>query len=160
MYVKVTNGAVDAYPYNVERLRSDNPNTSFPDVMPESLLQEYGLYPVVVEDVPSVDARSQYVEQASAPVLEGGVWKIKWSTLSKSASEIEAHDNRVAKENRAKRDQLLTKTDWTQMPDAPVDASFWTSYRQSLRDITSHAAWPLLGPVAWPQPPSSIDGEE
>ena len=37
---------------------------------------------------------------------------------------------------RKRRNELLSASDWTQMPDAPVEASDWATYRQSLRDIT------------------------
>jgi hypothetical protein len=33
------------------------------------------------------------------------------------------------------RNAELARTDWTQLPDSPVDASAWATYRQSLRDL-------------------------
>jgi len=33
------------------------------------------------------------------------------------------------------RNAQLSMSDWTQLPDAPVDAAAWAAYRQSLRDI-------------------------
>jgi len=33
------------------------------------------------------------------------------------------------------RDGELTRTDWTQVADAPVDQSAWAIYRQALRDL-------------------------
>ncbi len=41
---------------------------------------------------------------------------------------------------RGKRDKLLAKCDWTQMPDAPLTIEKkqeWATYRQALRDITT-----------------------
>lgn len=32
----------------------------------------------------------------------------------------------------------LAQTDWTQLPDAPVDAIAWALYRQKLRDLTDN----------------------
>ena len=29
----------------------------------------------------------------------------------------------------------LKETDWTQLPDAPVDKTAWATYRQALRDL-------------------------
>jgi hypothetical protein len=29
----------------------------------------------------------------------------------------------------------LISTDWTQLPDAPVDKAAWATYRQALRDL-------------------------
>lgn len=33
------------------------------------------------------------------------------------------------------RNAELAKSDWTQLPDAPVDKSAWATYRQALRDL-------------------------
>ena len=48
---------------------------------------------------------------------------------------------------RAERNAKLADCDWTQLPDAPVDAAIWATYRQELRDITTQAdpfniTWP------------------
>lgn len=59
------------------------------------------------------------------------------------------------REIRFRRDGLLKASDWTQMPDAPVDREAWAKYRQTLRDfpetITTIDA--LDNPV-WPTPPA------
>lgn len=49
---------------------------------------------------------------------------------------------------RNMRNALLAESDWTQLPDAPVDAVAWADYRQALRDITTQAdpfsiVWPI-----------------
>ena len=54
-------------------------------------------------------------------------------------------------EIRAKRDILLSKSDWTQVTDAPVDQAAWATYRQALRDIPSQAGFP--NEVTWPVEP-------
>lgn len=53
---------------------------------------------------------------------------------------------------RAERDRLLAESDWTALPDSPVD---WSDYRQALRDL------PLtidkeqsLDEVKWPERPN------
>lgn len=53
---------------------------------------------------------------------------------------------------RKKRLRLLNKTDWTQVPDSPVDAADWTTYRQELRDLPDNTTDPRE--VVWPTPPS------
>jgi hypothetical protein len=51
---------------------------------------------------------------------------------------------------RAERNRLLAESDWTQLPDAPVNKEAWAQYRQLLRDLpsleTDFAAlvWPLV----------------
>jgi hypothetical protein len=54
------------------------------------------------------------------------------------------------------RNSLLGMSDWTQLKDAPLtDAkkAEWDTYRQSLRDITTHANWPDMGDSDWPTKP-------
>ena len=46
---------------------------------------------------------------------------------------------------RAKRNELLAQSDWTQVADAPVDQEAWATYRQALRDFP--ATW-TVGPEA------------
>lgn len=36
---------------------------------------------------------------------------------------------------RAWRDAELNSSDWTQLPDAPIDQAAWATYRQALRDL-------------------------
>lgn len=36
---------------------------------------------------------------------------------------------------RSIRDRLLVESDWTQLPDVPVDHQAWADYRQKLRDF-------------------------
>jgi len=52
---------------------------------------------------------------------------------------------------RSKRDSLLQKSDWTQLPDAPTDKSAWATYRQALRDVPQQSGFP--DNVIWPEKP-------
>jgi hypothetical protein len=63
-----------------------------------------------------------------------------------SASDI------VAAEVKALRDKMLSASDWTQVPDAPVDAAAWATYRQALRDIPQQAGFPEN--ITWPEAPA------
>jgi len=53
---------------------------------------------------------------------------------------------------RSKRDQLIKDSDWTMLPDATVNQTEWTEYRQILRDIPQTYDNPE--DVVWPEPPS------
>lgn len=44
-------------------------------------------------------------------------------------------DEKVLRRIRKWRDAELVATDWTQLPDAPVDKDAWAQYRQALRDL-------------------------
>lgn len=35
------------------------------------------------------------------------------------------------------REEELNATDWTQLPDSPIDGTSWATYRQALRDLTT-----------------------
>ena len=63
--------------------------------------------------------------------------------------EPEAVDATV--EARAKRDVLLSSSDWTQVADAPVDQSAWASYRSLLRDVPQQVGFPT--DITWPTKP-------
>ncbi|MGL4639875.1 MAG: tail fiber assembly protein [Shewanella sp.] len=53
---------------------------------------------------------------------------------------------------RSDRNARLAACDWTQLPDAPVDAAAWAVYRQALRDITDQSN-PLE--IVWPTAPQA-----
>jgi len=53
---------------------------------------------------------------------------------------------------RLQRDQLLNETDWTQVADAPVDSTVYSTYRQALRDIPQQSGFPT--DITWPTNPS------
>ena len=59
------------------------------------------------------------------------------------------------------RDLLLNRTDWIFTLDSPVsdsDKALWSTYRQSLRDLTSQSGFYWDGVynyTNWPQPPYS-----
>ena len=54
---------------------------------------------------------------------------------------------------KTERNLALQASDWTQVPDAPVDQAAWAAYRQALRDLPSSTTDPR-NPV-WPEPPTS-----
>ena len=61
-------------------------------------------------------------------------------------------DAKTADTNRTKRNGLLAETDYFALTDVTMDAAM-TTYRQALRDITSHANWPNLNDDDWPTKP-------
>jgi len=56
---------------------------------------------------------------------------------------------------RRQRNDLLYKSDWTQIPGGPLSdekKSEWAMYRQQLRDLVIEGSCPLN--FTWPTPPS------
>lgn len=72
--------------------------------------------------------------------------------LEESSSDSLMSDEQVAeRDNRHLRDLLLAQSDWTQLPDAPVDAQAWSEYRQKLRDVPQQDGFPME--IDWPAQP-------
>ena len=152
MYVKITSGSVDTFPYSVGQLRRDNPNTSFPRQIANELLGDYGVYSVTVDAQPSYDDRTHTLAQNATPTGSGGTWTLGWTTTAKTAEETQEYDDNVAASNRNRRDGLLAETDFWGMSDMTMSSEM-TTYRQALRDITTHSNWPNLEEADWPTKP-------
>lgn len=60
-------------------------------------------------------------------------------------------DEYLVERMRNHRDRLLAASDWTQLPDAPVDRDAWATYRQALRDFPS--TWTPGPTVTFPVEP-------
>ena len=60
-------------------------------------------------------------------------------------------EEQLAARARSERDALLKESDWTQVPDAPVDQVAWAEYRQALRDVPQQAGFPT--DIDWPTKP-------
>lgn len=153
MYVKVKNGNVEKYPYTLQDLKKENPATSFPKDITEEVLASYNVFLVEVEEMPDFDARLENVSIDSVPSLTNDVWVLSWTKYNNTSEQIAQIDEQTAINMRIKRDGLLLSSDWTQVADAPVDAESWATYRQALRDITTHANWPNLADEDWPTKP-------
>jgi hypothetical protein len=142
MYAKVQDGEVVAYPYGPSELMRDNPGVSFPSPMPDIALERYGIIPVQPTNPPSFD---QIAENCLRVLTE------TWLVSPATSDEIASRTAEAAANVRAQRNQLLAECDWTQLPDAPVDATAWSLYRQALRDITKQPGFPTS--VTWPVKP-------
>jgi hypothetical protein len=82
MYIKLP----DIYPYTLARLKSENPQVSFPQTFSPELLAEYGVYSVQETAMPEGDV----VTEAS-PILIDGVWTQQWNVRSYTSEEIAAN---------------------------------------------------------------------
>lgn len=72
----------------------------------------------------------------------------QWVDIRDDQELYEAEEREI----RQQRGTLLAASDWTQVPDAPVDQAAWAVYRQALRDITLQEGFPF--DITWPVPPS------
>ena len=149
MYVLAPNAVIEKYPYSIGDLRRDNPQTSFPAKPTDALLAEYGVFPVSRTDIPVVDY-TQAVTEAD-PQQINGKWVQVWTVSNRTAAEIAQIEADQWANIRSERNAKLADCDWTQLPDAPVDAAAWAAYRQELRDITEQTD-PFN--IVWPEEPA------
>ena len=143
MHIKLTNGTPAKH--TLGQLRSDNPDTSFPKIIPDELLASYDVYPYVIQDV-DVDSVSQNKVEGEFVQVDGQ-WTLPMVAENKPQAEVEQHVRSV-------RDELLILSDWTQMPDSPLDDSIkdsWATYRITLRDISTQTGFPVN--ITWPTAP-------
>lgn len=150
MFVKVTNGQIDQYPYTVGDLRRDNPNTSFPKVIPDGVLADFGGFPVGYDAAPAYDPMTHRLEHSSVPVLKDGAWMLTKTVVALTAEQIAAREAAKAASIRLERDRKLAETDWMALSDVTMSAEMAT-YRQALRDITAQEGFPHS--VNWPTKP-------
>lgn len=157
MYVKIVDNSIDQFPYTIGQLKRDNPNVSFPKVVSEEALASYGVYRVTYSDEPVHNARTQYCTLSDEPSLVDGNWVKVWTVHDKTADQIADYDSNMADGNRFARNNKLSSSDWTQLADSPLSTeskAAWATYRQSLRDLSSHANWPNLEDSDWPTEPA------
>lgn len=132
--------------------------------MPDTYtVDDDGLYTVVSEDELS------FIKLTNKNPSTGEVWEnisevkefvatypYAW-TLYSSLPTQDQLDEVEAAANRAKRNQLLADSDWTQMADSPLTdeaKTAWATHRTNLRDLTAHTNWPNLEDADWPTEPS------
>ena len=81
------------------------------------------------------------------PPSSEGVWWPYWSKararwILKDEGTVEA-----ARLMRTRRNECLYCSDWTQLPDVPLNdeqRDAWRVYRQQLRDLPNLPEWPLV----------------
>lgn len=144
------NSTVKQYPASINDLRRKFPSVSFPSDVSSFDLSRYGAYVVKATSPPKFDYTKETLNEA-LPVLKEGEWLQQWEVVSLGHRIIEGRKRLEEGQCKAKRNELLEKSDWTQLPDVPVDKKAWASYRQKLRDITLQAGFPSS--IEWPVAP-------
>jgi hypothetical protein len=147
MYVKLANGAASVFPFNLGDLRQEHPNTSFPSPISNSVLAEYNVYPVTIATPPQYDNKTHRAVQGVANVSGTWVqtWTLKELPFEQASSNVRGH-----------RNYLLAESDWTQLPDSPLNLDAkgaWQLYRETLRMIPQQQGFPWN--VTWPPEPTT-----
>lgn len=153
MYALIENGAVTKYPINLSDVRKKYPNTSFPK-LGSCDLTSFGVYPVTAVAAPSYDNEAEFVSEGT-PVLNDGNWTQVWIKSNLSDEVKAANAAQKVSDARAKRDVLLTNTDWRVSLATETGTTLsdeWKAYRQALRDVPAQSEFPTN--ITWPTEPS------
>lgn len=145
-YIYTPAEAPAVYPFSLTDLRRLYPNVSWPSELTDDEAADFDCYPVQHTTPPEAPDGQKVVR--GTPERVGGVWYERWALVDLTAEEIKAQWAAI----RAERNARLAACDWTQLPDAPVDASAWAAYRQALRDITTQ---PDPFNITWPEEPAT-----
>ena len=135
---------------DIDILRQRNPNVSIPNTLKDDELEVFGI-DLVAQGVMPIAGKFEDVVFDGVENLDG-VWTTKYSIMpfsdEKKAEQTASRWDMI----RHQRDGMLAASDWTQLPDAPVDGQAWAVYRQALRDITN-ADDPF--DITWPVKPEA-----
>ena len=143
MWIKAVNGNIETYPYNMSRLKADNPNTAFPPNPSAEVLAAFDTYIVQVGAVPEHDAKTQSANLGS-PTFANDTWSAEYTVVNRPQDEAEG----AVREHRY---GLLASTDSWALSDRTITQA-QTDYRQALRDVPSQEGFPYS--VVWPTKPS------
>ena len=111
----------------------------------------------------SYDRMTEKISKVDPYIEDNVVYLHKIESLTdseKTAAQTEVN-NQTAARNREERNRRLAETDWMACSDVTM-SNDWKTYRQALRDITTHSNWPNLkvpdmdgsGDNDWPVKPS------
>ena len=120
------------------------PNVSFPSTGPDATWLAANSCAEVVKFL-DFDSATQRSDPAD-PYLDGGkvcTRRVVDLSADEQAAIVTASNDAAAKRNRAERDRRLAETDYLALSDVTMSDAM-TTYRQALRDITTHANWPNL----------------
>lgn len=148
MYLKINTDETIVYPYTIHELKNEYPNTSFPEVITNDLLNSYNIH-LVYSTSKGNDYTKNYTE--GIPHLVDGLYFQSWIVSNATQEEINIRLENKWNEVRRVRNQYLSECDWTQLSDSPLtieNKQEWIAYRQSLRDITLqddpfNIIWPI-----------------
>lgn len=119
------------------------------DINNTALLQSYGF--IGLSEIEETQPTASSILVADKDTENN--WYLKWM------EKDEFDDQKVLQSKgsmlRARRNRLLTQSDWSQAADIPFtneQRQAWTTYRQALRDITNQPGFPTN--VEWPTRPN------
>jgi hypothetical protein len=149
------------------QIRSDNPNVSLPKVWNDNVNETLGIDPVFASPKPEPSGDYKVVVRNGVVQDANGNWVYAWterdmfteytdddgvthSVADQQAAYDASEAAKLAKSERAKRDDLLKATDHYGLSDVTMSAEM-TTYRQALRDVPQQTGFPQT--ITWPEAP-------
>lgn len=112
-------------------------------------------YPEVCVHMVIPDDMDTEVIRAVPPSAMGYGWSAGPFVFEVDPEKYLAKEERLWATLRAKRNELLAESDWTQVADAPLSVEkkeAWRAYRQALRDLPRQVV-DVWKEVVWPERP-------
>ena len=131
--------------------RAMYPDTSFPQVLAEDLLDNFGADPVL--NGPQAQPNRYQTAYRDGVEQINGKWYTKYSVADMDDEAKAALDAQQAASMRAERNRRIAECDWTQLSDSPADKQAWAAYRQALRDLPATKGFPWE--IVWPTAPEA-----
>ena len=150
-YVQAQGDTFIRHIFDVEPTQWDADNYCYARRLTEEQVEHFGVHKKQIVTPPYHEPATQHLEEGPALLIDG-VWTQNYIVTDLDADTAAAKVGAQWPVIRAERNKLLVESDWTQLPDAPVDAAAWATYRQALRDITTEAN-PFA--IVWPESPTS-----
>jgi hypothetical protein len=138
------NKEVLEFPYNINEIRQQNPNTSFPKVFSKEFLAERHVYEVIVK-VPEFNHMHEYIVPSRECTWDedAQIFTSTYTIERQPYTTVEI----AAKQHR---NQLLAETDFYALSDTSEMPENVRLFRQALRDLSTHENWPYLNTDDWP----------
>ena len=149
-------------------IRKLNPNMSLPRVWNSNVCEALSIDPVLIAPAPAPSGDYKVVVRNGVTQDANNNWVYAWverdmfadtteDGVTTTKAEHEAAyqaklDAEAGASVRTQRDAKLAETDFYGLADVTMSAEM-TTYRQALRDITSHADFPYLAEDDWPVKP-------
>ena len=155
----------DGVPLNLQQLRRANPNISIPNITIREMarLKEvadtlgYEVVPATkMKDIIGLvgDSFKEKKLTVVSCTKENGTWVRDFKPEKIHGNDLSMYRSQL----RAKRNELLKASDWTQGADSPLSdeqKGEWKTYRQQLRDLPKKYDHPV-----WCKYPTSPNGGE
>jgi len=150
-YVQAQGDTFIRHIFDVEPTQWDADNYCYARRLTDEQVEHFGVHKKQIVTPPYHEPATQSLDEGPALLIDG-VWTQNYTVTDLNADESAAKVGSQWPIIRAERNKLLAESDWSQLPDVPVDAATWATYRQALRDVTDQAN-PFA--IIWPERPSS-----